>query len=167
MEQMISSTDYHFCRSVEPYPVANLLLKEMTESASSIYAFLISVFLFPYLSPLVPFSPLLSSFLFFSIFLDQVGLWQKYYAPQVRPDWGSHSWPPGHDRTFYVTETPALTTWPSVTSYPFCTLDLSSPPPPFPFSLSLSLSLLCLRGQDDLMSKAHNTVIIQTLQINW
>ena len=41
---------------------------------------------------------------------------QKYYAPQVRPNRGSNSWPPDHDSTFHVTETPALTTWPSVTS---------------------------------------------------
>ena len=42
-------------------------------------------------------------------------LGQKYQAPQVRPDWGSKSWPPDHDSTFHVTETPDLTTshqWP-------------------------------------------------------
>ena len=44
-------------------------------------------------------------------------LGQKYQAPQVRPDRGSNSWPPDHDSTFQVTEMPALTTWPSVTSY--------------------------------------------------
>ena len=38
------------------------------------------------------------------------------YAPQVRPDRGSNSWPPDHDGTFRVTETPALTTRPSVSS---------------------------------------------------
>ena len=48
------------------------------------------------------------------IFLIQVG--QKYNAPQVRPERGPNSWPPGHDSTFHVTEMPALTTWPSVTS---------------------------------------------------
>ena len=31
-------------------------------------------------------------------------------------DWGSKSWPPDHDSTFHVTEMPALTTWPPVTS---------------------------------------------------
>ena len=31
-------------------------------------------------------------------------LGQKYYAPQVRPNWGSNSWPPDHDSTFHVTE---------------------------------------------------------------
>ena len=41
-------------------------------------------------------------------------LGQKYYSPQVWPDWGSNSWPPDHDRTFHVTEIPALTTRPSV-----------------------------------------------------
>ena len=41
---------------------------------------------------------------------------QKYYAPQVQPDWGSNTWPPDHDSTFHVTGMPALTTWPSVTS---------------------------------------------------
>ena len=42
-------------------------------------------------------------------------LGQKYQAPQARPDWGLNSWPPDHDSTFHVTETPALATWPSVT----------------------------------------------------
>ena len=32
------------------------------------------------------------------------------------PDRGSNSRPPDHDSTFHVTETPALTTKPSVTS---------------------------------------------------
>ena len=41
---------------------------------------------------------------------------QKYYAPQVWPDRGSNLWPPDHDSTFHVTETPALTTRPSVSS---------------------------------------------------
>ena len=41
---------------------------------------------------------------------------QKYQALHVRPDWCSNSWPPDHDSTFHVTETPALTTRPSVTS---------------------------------------------------
>ena len=31
------------------------------------------------------------------------------------PTGGSNSWPPDHDSTFHITETPALTTWPSVT----------------------------------------------------
>ena len=43
-------------------------------------------------------------------------LGQKYQAPQVRPNRGSDSRPPDHDSTFYVTETPALTTRPPVTS---------------------------------------------------
>ena len=45
-------------------------------------------------------------------------LGQMGYAPQVRPNWGSNSWPPDHDSTlnFHVTETPALTTRPTVTS---------------------------------------------------
>ena len=42
-------------------------------------------------------------------------LGQKYYAPQVQTGRGSNSWPPDHDSTFHVTETPALTTWTSVT----------------------------------------------------
>ena len=50
------------------------------------------------------------------IFWFKYDLGQKYYAPQVRPDRGLNSWPPDHDSTFHVTETPALTTWPSVTS---------------------------------------------------
>ena len=44
-------------------------------------------------------------------------LGQKYYAPQVQPELGLNSRPPDHDSTFHVTETPALTTWPSVTSF--------------------------------------------------
>ena len=35
---------------------------------------------------------------------------------QVRPDRGSNSWRPDHNSTVHVTETPALTTRPSVTS---------------------------------------------------
>ena len=42
-------------------------------------------------------------------------LGQKYHAPQVQPGWGLNSWPPDHDSTFHVTETPAMTTRPSVT----------------------------------------------------
>ena len=41
---------------------------------------------------------------------------QKYYAWRVRPDRGSNSWPPDHASIFHVTETPALTTRPSMTS---------------------------------------------------
>ena len=40
-----------------------------------------------------------------SIFWFKYDLGQKYYAPQVRPNQGSNSWPPDHDSTFYVTET--------------------------------------------------------------
>ena len=50
------------------------------------------------------------------IFWFKYYLGQKYQAPQVRPDRGSNSWPPNHDSSFHVTETPALTTWPLVTS---------------------------------------------------
>ena len=42
-------------------------------------------------------------------------LGQKYYAPHVRHDRGSNSCHPDHDSTFHITETPALTTRPSVT----------------------------------------------------
>ena len=49
------------------------------------------------------------------IFWFKYDLGQKYQAPQVRPNQDSNSWPPDHDSTFHVTETPALTTWPSVT----------------------------------------------------
>ena len=42
-------------------------------------------------------------------------LGQKYHAPHVWPDQGSNSWPPDHDSTVHVTETPTLTTRPSVT----------------------------------------------------
>ena len=44
-------------------------------------------------------------------------LGQKYYAPQVQPHQGSNSWPPDHDSTLHVTETPTQTTWPSVTLF--------------------------------------------------
>ena len=37
-------------------------------------------------------------------------------APQVHPGRGLNSWPPDHDSTFHATETPAITTRPSVTS---------------------------------------------------
>ena len=47
-----------------------------------------------------------------NIFFVQV--WPKYYPPHVRPYRGSNAWPPDHDSTFQVTETPALTTQPSV-----------------------------------------------------
>ena len=50
------------------------------------------------------------------IFWFKYDLGLKYQAPQVRPDWNANSWPPDHDNTFYVTEMPALTAWPSVTS---------------------------------------------------
>ena len=55
-------------------------------------------------------------------FTDALAKWfkhnlrQKFQAPQVRPNWGSNSWPLDHDSTFHVTEMPALATWPSVTS---------------------------------------------------
>ena len=56
-------------------------------------------------------------------FSNKLYCWFKYdlgqenYALQVRPNRVSNSWPLDHDSTFYVTEMPALTTWPSVTSY--------------------------------------------------
>ena len=52
----------------------------------------------------------------FHYFGFMYALGQKYCAPQVRLNQGSNSWPPDHDSTFHVTETPALTTRPSVTS---------------------------------------------------
>ena len=41
-------------------------------------------------------------------------------------DRGSNSWPPDHDSAFHVTETPALTTRPSVTSWTHTTIDKSA-----------------------------------------
>ena len=35
---------------------------------------------------------------------------------RLNPNRGSNSWPPDHNSTFHVTVTPALTTWPSVTT---------------------------------------------------
>ena len=49
----------------------------------------------------------------FILFKHDLG--QKYQATQVQPKQGSNSWPPDHDSTFHVTETPALATSPSVT----------------------------------------------------
>ena len=57
------------------------------------------------------------------IFWFKYDLGQKHQAPQVRPDRGSNSWPPDHDSTLHVTETPALTTWSSMTlKHVFCQL---------------------------------------------
>ena len=51
-----------------------------------------------------------------NLFLIQVLL--RTDVLQLRPNQGSNLWPPDHDSTVHVTETPALTTWPSVTLYP-------------------------------------------------
>ena len=49
--------------------------------------------------------------------IDIFGSSRAYdHAPQVRPDRGLNSWPPDQGSTFHVTETHAVTTWPSVTS---------------------------------------------------
>ena len=53
---------------------------------------------------------------FHTYFWIKYDLGQKYYAPKVRPFQDSNSWPPDHDSTFHVTEKPALTTQPSVTT---------------------------------------------------
>ena len=50
------------------------------------------------------------------IFWFKYDLRKKYYTPQIRPNWGSNSWPPDHDSILHVTEMPALTTRPSVTA---------------------------------------------------
>ena len=50
-------------------------------------------------------------------FRFKYGLGQKYYAPHVRPDRGSNSWPPDRDSKFHVTEIPALTTRLPLTSF--------------------------------------------------
>ena len=89
------------------------------------FFFLYSSYLFSFFKPPIFFPSLfhLPSFLPFQnwcltcIFLDQVQLrTEVLHVPQVWPDWGSNSWPSDHDSTFHVTETPALTTRPSVTS---------------------------------------------------
>ena len=56
------------------------------------------------------FSPCVVSDVYEFYFWFKYDLGQKYYAPQVRPEWGSNSWPPDHDSTFHATATPALTT---------------------------------------------------------
>ena len=61
------------------------------------------------------------------IFWFKHDLGQTYYAPQVRPDWGSNSWPLDHDSAFHVTETPALTTRPSVSQLAYTKAHLSLP----------------------------------------
>ena len=43
------------------------------------------------------------------LFWVQVRLRQKYYTPQVWPYWNSNPWPPDHDSTLQVPETPAPT----------------------------------------------------------
>ena len=48
--------------------------------------------------------------------LVQVRLGTEILHPRVRPDQGSNSWLPDHDSSFHVTETPAVTTQPKVTS---------------------------------------------------
>ena len=52
---------------------------------------------------------------FLAVLFDQVWFREKYYTPQVRPDRDLNSWPLDCNSRFHVTETPALTTWPSVT----------------------------------------------------
>ena len=77
---------------------------------------------------------LFSSSFFYFYFLGGGGrggaskytLRQKCYAPQVPSNPGSKSWPPDHDSTFHVTQTPTLTTRPSVT-----VLDRSTTHPKF------------------------------------
>ena len=54
---------------------------------------------------------------FHEYFWFKYDIGQKYYAPHVWPEWGSNSSPPDHDSTYHVTETPAPTTWPSVTNH--------------------------------------------------
>ena len=49
---------------------------------------------------------LLSSKVLVICFWFKYYLGQKYYAPHVRRDRGSNSWPPDHDSTFHFTETP-------------------------------------------------------------
>ena len=65
-------------------------------------------------------------------FLFEYDLLQKYYVPQVQPDWGLNSWSPAHGSTFHVTKSPALTTPLSVTfihssglvGYEYCIIHL-------------------------------------------
>ena len=55
-------------------------------------------------------------FFLYYYFWFKCDLGHKYHAPKVRPNWGSNSWPPDHNSTVHVTETPAVTTRPSVIS---------------------------------------------------
>ena len=61
-------------------------------------------------------SALFGAYAYIINILVQVRHRTEYYAPQVKSKWDSNSWPPYHDSTFHVTETPVLTTRPSVTS---------------------------------------------------
>ena len=49
-------------------------------------------------------------------FVVQVCLGHKYYTAHVQPYSGSNAWPPDHDSTFLVTETPVLAAQPSATA---------------------------------------------------
>ena len=75
------------------------------------------------------------------LFFDQEQLRQRYNTPKVRLDRGSNSWPPDHDSTFHVTETPVLTTQPSVT----LTSQISQHSSQFTFPLITSFHLLLLQ----------------------
>ena len=44
----------------------------------------------------------------------QVQLGTEVLCTPSWPNWGLNSWPPDHDSTLHVTESPALATWPSV-----------------------------------------------------
>ena len=55
------------------------------------------------------------------LFFDQIWLRQKYHPPQVWLDLGSNSCPLNDESTFPVTETPAVSTRPSMTfSFQHC-----------------------------------------------
>ena len=52
---------------------------------------------------------------YYKYFWFKYDLGQKYYAPQVKPDQHSNSWPPDYDSVFHVMEMNDVTTWRSVT----------------------------------------------------
>ena len=55
-----------------------------------------------------------------SVFMNYVwlkyDLGQKHHAPKLQPSWCLNPWPLDHDSIFHVTETPAISTRPSVAS---------------------------------------------------
>ena len=61
---------------------------------------------------------MICSYFIFLHLLARVWLEQKYYAPEVWPNWEPNIWNPDHDSAFHVTKILALTTRLSATFFP-------------------------------------------------